>query len=57
MKSVSVGTNRLSIDSRSPTPVFPPKNEMTKDEVMAEFDAMCTAISADFAKSLTTAKE
>jgi hypothetical protein len=30
---------------------------MTKDEVMAEFDAMCTAISADFAKSLTTAKE
>lgn len=52
MKSVSVGTNRLSIDSRSPTPGFPPKNEMTADEVKAEFDAMCDAIAADFKKSV-----
>ena len=52
MKSVSVGTIRLNIDSRSPTPGFPPKNEMTADEVKAEFHAMCDAIVADFQKSI-----
>jgi hypothetical protein len=33
------------------------ENEMTKDEVKAEFDAMCTAIANDFTKNLTTTKE
>ena len=56
-KTLDAGGHTLNIDSRSPTPGFAPKNEMTKDEVKAEFDAMCTAIAADFTKSLTTTKE
>ncbi len=56
-KKLVAGGHELTIDSRSPTPGFAPKNEMTKDEVKAEFDAMCTAIAADFSKSLTTTKE
>lgn len=56
-KKLTAGGHELTIDSRSPTPGFAPKNEMTKDEVKAEFNAMCTAIVADFSKSLTTTKE
>lgn len=56
-KSLVAGGHTLNIDSRSPTPGFAPKNEMTADEVKAEFDAMCTAIAEDFTKSLTTTKE
>lgn len=55
-KTLATGGHTLCIDSRSPTPVFAPSNEMTKDEVTAEFDAMCTAIADDFAKSLTPTK-
>ena len=51
-KSLVAGEHTLNIDSRSPTPVFAPKNEMTADEVNAEFDAMCDAIAADFKKSV-----
>jgi len=56
-KTLVTGGHTLTIDSRSPTIGFAPSNEMTKDEVKAEFDAMCTAIAADFTKSLTTTKE
>ena len=56
-KTLTAGGHQLNFDCRSPTPGFAPSNEMTKDEVKAEFDAMCTAIAADFAKSLTTTKE
>ena len=51
-KAVQAGGHTLNIDSRSPTPGFAPKNEMTADEVKAEFDAMCDAIAADFKKSV-----
>ena len=51
-KTLVTGGHTLTIDSRSPTPGFPPKNEMTADEVKAEFDAMCDAIAADFKKSV-----
>lgn len=51
-KTLVTGGHTLTIDSRSPTPGFPPKNEMTADEVKAEFDAMCDAIVADFKKSV-----
>ena len=51
-KSLVAGEHTLNIDSRSPTPVFAPKNEMNADEVKAEFDAMCDAIAADFKKSV-----
>lgn len=51
-KSLVAGGHTLTIDSRSPTPGFAPKNEMNADEVKAEFDAMCDAIAADFKKSV-----
>lgn len=51
-QSLVAGEHTLNIDSRSPTPVFAPKNEMNADEVKAEFDAMCDAIAADFKKSV-----
>ena len=51
-KSLVAGEHTLNIDSRSPTPGFPPKNEMNAAEVKAEFDAMCDAIVADFKKSV-----
>lgn len=51
-KTLVTGGHTLTIDSRSPTPGFAPKNEMTADEVKAEFDAMCDAIAADFKKSV-----
>lgn len=56
-KTLTAGGHQLNFDCRSPTPVFAPSNEMNKDEIKAEFDAMCTAIAADFSKSLTTTKE
>jgi hypothetical protein len=51
-KTLVTGGHTLTIDSRSPTPGFAPSNEMTADEVNAEFDAMCDAIAADFQKSV-----
>ena len=51
-KTLVTGGHTLTIDSRSPTPGFPPSNEMTADEVNAEFGAMCDAIAADFQKSV-----
>ena len=53
-KKLTAGGHELTIDSRSPTPGFAPKNEMNADEVKAEFDAMCDAIAADFQKSIWT---
>ena len=51
-KTLVTGGHTLTIDSRSPTPFFAPKNEMTADEVKTEFDSMCDAIAADFKKSV-----
>ena len=39
---------RLFIDARSPTPGFPGPDEMSKDEVIAEFDEMAKVICGLF---------
>ena len=39
---------RLFIDTRSPTPGFPAPDEMSKDEVTAEFDEMAKVICGLF---------
>lgn len=39
-----VRNNNVFIDSRSPTPGFPAPDEMNKEEVINEFDAMAKAI-------------
>ena len=44
--SYTVKGKSVFIDSRSPTPGFPAKNEMSKAEVLAEFDGMAKAICA-----------
>ncbi len=47
-----VKNHNVCIDSRSPTPGFPAHDEMTKDEMLNEFEAMAKAICDDLANEI-----
>jgi hypothetical protein len=50
--SYTVQDKSVFIDSRSPTPGFPGHNEMSKEEVNNEFEAMAKAICDDLANEI-----